>query len=440
VAEVAPTLTAIAQIADAPLATCADLNAAWGQDWPVTIETLEQLIQAGQSCGEEPLPSKKYAAHFIYATSLEEQGDIEAAVPHYRAALAIDPQRKEALGALVRLEALPQPTPPTCLSTSTPLPDPAPAETADPTRFVTVGEGGLQLAGEPFTIRGLNYYPRQAPWERFLTEADPAAMAEELDVIQAAGFNTLRIFLWYQPLFTCQPEDAIPNEATFARLDTLFRLADERGLKLIVSLNDLSDLIFRPLYTDWAHYDAQTVYIVRRYRHEPSLLAWDVRNGGDSDPIDMPGRFTEEDLTRWLAHISGLIREHDPHHLLTAGWVGDPRPTEPYVDLLAFQHWDEADELAKRLADYTKDETKPLLLIAAGEHSWPNDPNSPQDETSQAGYLQQIVDLAEAQKIGWVLWTAFDFVPTPGQPENYNFYFGLWHTDLSPKPALQVLP
>ncbi|MEW5961527.1 MAG: tetratricopeptide repeat protein [Chloroflexota bacterium] len=436
-AQVAPTLTAMAGSAG-PVVTCADLNTHWGQDWPAVLDTLDRLIQTGQSCGEEPLLSKKYAAHFIYATALEEQGQTEEAIAHYQAALTIDPHRREALAALVRVEALPPPTPPTCRSNSPPRPDPAPAAPADPTQFVTVAAGRLQLAGRPFTIRGLNYYPRQAPWERFFTQADPAAMAEELDLIQAAGFNTLRVFLWYEPLFTCQPEEAIPNEEALALVDTLFRLAGERDLKVIVSLNDLPDLIFRPLYTDWPRYDTQTIYLVRRYRNEPGLLAWDVRNGGDLDLENIPGRFTEAQLYDWLAHLTRLIRQHDPHHLITAGWEGDPRPTAPYVDLLAFQHWGPPAELADQLATYHGD--KPLLLIAGGEHSWPGDPASPQDEASQAEYLRQIVELAEAEEVGWLLWTAFDFAPVPGQPETYNFHFGLWRTDLSPKLALQVLP
>jgi hypothetical protein len=45
-------------------ATCADVDATWGNNWPVALDTLDQLIKAGQSCGEEPLLSKKYAAHY----------------------------------------------------------------------------------------------------------------------------------------------------------------------------------------------------------------------------------------------------------------------------------------------------------------------------------------------------------------------------------------
>jgi hypothetical protein len=424
-----------------PPATCTDIEATWGKDWPALLTALERLIEAGQSCGPEPLLGKKYAAHYIYGVALEEQGDTDEAIVQYQAALFIDPQRQEAVNALFRLKALPRPTPPDCLSTVAPRPDPAPAATPDPQQFVTVQGDQLELAGQPFKVKGVNYYPRHAPWERFFSEADPAKMAQELDLIRQAGFNTLRVFLWYQPLFTCQPEEAIPQEANFALLDTLVQLARERDLKLIVVLNDLADLTFRPLYTDFAHYDNQTVYITRRYRNEPAILAWDLRNGGDEDYSGDDARFSQAEALGWLEHLSGLVRQHDPHHLLTAGWSDDPSLTAAYVDVLSLQHWEAAPELEARLKQLKEGSDKPLLLEAVGYHSWAESPDDPQDETKQAQNLQTAVGAAEAEALaGWLVWTAFDFEPGPGQPATHHHFFGLWRVDLSPKPALELLP
>jgi hypothetical protein len=438
-----PTATTLPTTPTAPVATCADVDANWGNNWPATLDALAQLVAAGQSCGEEPLLSKKYAAHYIFGVGLEEKGAVEPAVVQFLAALAIDPQRNEALDALFRLKALPPPTPPTCLSTSAPRPDPAPAAAPDISRFITVQKDQLQLDGQPFPVKGVNYYPRRAPWQRFIAETNPADMAQELDLIKEAGFNTLRIFLWYEPLFTCQPEDAIPNEDAFALIDQLFALADERDLKLIVTLNDIPDLTFRPLYTDWDHYDNQTIYIIRRYRNEPSLLAWDLRNEGDINygaQSAEDARFTEKEVIGWLAHLSPLVRANDPHHLITAGWWGDPLPTEPYVDFLSFHHWTEAKELAPRINSFQQKTDKPLILQEFGYHSWADSPGDPRDEPAQAEALGQIITLVEEENLaGWVMWTAFDFIPTAGQPPHEEHFFGLWHTDLTPKPALKTL-
>lgn len=427
------------------VATCADLDANWGQNWPAVIETLEQLLATDQSCGAEPLPSKKYAAHFSYAVSLEEKGQLKPAISQYQAALALDPQRQEALKALVRLQALPKPTPPACLSTSPARPDPAQAVTPDRSRFISVAGDQLQFNGQPFNVKGVNYYPRQAPWQRFLAEADPVQMAAELDLIKQAGFNTLRIFLWYEPLFTCQPEDAIPNEAAFAKIDALLELAAERDLKLIVTLNDLPDLTFRPLYTDFAHYDNQTVYIVRRYRHDPNILAWDVRNEGDLEygaESKDDARFSQVEVIDWLAHISQLVRDHDPDHLVTAGWWGDPTPTAPYVDFLSFHHWTDNNRLQRRLDEYRQAAAKPLLLEEIGYDTLATSAKEQRDKEQEVGAtLGRALRLVERENLaGWVVWTAFDFTPATGQPENREHFFGLWRTDLSPKPALKALP
>lgn len=425
-------------------ATCANVDANWGEDWTAALAALEELNALGLSCGGEPLPRKMYAAHFNYATALEDEGEVETAIEHYEAAFRLDPRRQEALSALIRLDALPEPTPPACTNPGTRLPDPARPQSPDLSAFVTTEDEQLMLDGEVFTIRGVNYYPRHAPWHRFLEEADPTEVARELDLIQAAGFNTVRIFLWYDPLFTCEPEDALPDEAAFRRVDMLLASARERELRVIVTLNDLPDLTFRPLYTDWARYDAQTVYIVRRYRHEPHILAWDLRNEGDLDygaHREGEGRFSEEEVLKWLAHTSEVVREHDPHHLITTGWWGDPVATAPYVDLLSFHHWWDAERLQTRIEGYREQTNKPLLLEEIGYHSWAVAPHNPRSERTQAELLQVGLGIVEEEELaGWVVWTAFDFVPAAGLPATHEHFFGLWRSDLSPKPALDALP
>jgi len=252
---VAPTVTAPATLTQVTATstmiyesiTCDDLDAAWASnDWPRVLHILQSLRETQPVCGAEPLEAKEYAAHFNYAAALEVNGQRAEAIKQYRAALSINIRGREALNALVRLNALPTLPPPGCQPTEVPLYSVAPGD------FVTIGGRGFVLKREPFYLRGFNYFPRHAPWEAFLTSADITEVVQELDLIAKAGFNTLRIALWYDPLFTCDPKDAVPNAAGFAKLDALIKLARERNLKLIVTLNDLPDLYFRPLYTDYS--------------------------------------------------------------------------------------------------------------------------------------------------------------------------------------------
>jgi hypothetical protein len=414
-------------------ATCADLDAAWAtSDWPEVLRVLDRLQAAGATCAPGPLDTKRYAAHFSYGVALENAGEIDTAVEQYQAALALDGQRQEALDALARLDALPDPTPPACNPGEL-----APYTPGSTQSFVQVEKDQLIADGQAFFVRGLNYYPRHAPWDRFLTEGDLDEMAEELDLIADAGFNTLRVFLWYEPLFTCAPEEAEPNPETFAKLDALIALASERHLRLIVTLNDLPDLHFRPLYTDWTRYDAQTAFIVSRYRDEPAILAWDLRNEGDLDygARDGRGRFEREAVLAWLAHAAEIVRANDDRHLITAGWWGDAAETASVVDVLSFHHWTDAAELESRIGALRKNTAKPVLIEEVGYPSWGEG-----GETFQAETLEKVIDAAEeSQAAGWLIWAAFDFAPIDGQPDSPEYHFGLWRPDLTPKPALDAL-
>jgi hypothetical protein len=414
-------------------ATCADLDAAWAaSDWTAVLEVLQSLEAAGSTCGPQPLVAKQYAARVNYAVALENAGDVTAAIEQYRFALTANGRGQEALDALARLDALSDPTPPACnpgeLAPYTP-------SSAHP--FIQVEKDQLIAEGQTFVARGLNYYPRHAPWDHFLTKGNLDEMAEELDLIANAGFNTLRIFLWYEPLFTCTPEEAKPNPEMFAKLDTLIALASERDLRLIVTLNDLPDLHFRPLYTDWARYDAQTAFIAYRYRDEPAILAWDLRNEGDLDygARDGSGRFERETMLAWLAHAAEVVRAKDDRHMITVGWWGDAAETANIVDILSFHHWTDAAALESHIGALRDQVSKPILIEEVGYPSWGEG-----GEASQAEVLRQVIGAAEqSQAAGWLVWTAFDFAPTDGQPDSPEYHFGLWRADLTPKPALDTL-
>jgi hypothetical protein len=437
---IVPTVTssaALAQIATAPTTTnesitCADLDVAWAaNDWPRVLHILQSLRETQSACGAEPLQAKEYAAHFNYATALEVNGQRAEAIEQYRAALAINMRGREALNALVRLNALPTLPPPGCLPTE------VPPYSATPGDFVTVSERGFTLKGEPFYLRGFNYFPRHAPWEAFLTGADTTELSQELDLIAKAGFNTLRIALWYDPLFTCAPEKATPNADGFARLDAMIGLARDRGLKLIVALNDLPDLYFRPLYSDYARYDAQTAFIVNRYRDEAAILAWDLRNEPDLDygADGRPAVASSEEVLKWLTHIADVVKLNDQKHLITVGWWGDATNADEVVDFLSFHHWTDAAKLQQRVDTLRAASSKPIVLEEVGYPAWDQD-----SETRQAKSLQEVISAAERSGIaGWLIWTAFDFVPPPGQTTSQEYFFGVWRTDLTPKPALNEL-
>ncbi len=103
---------------------------------------------------------------------------------------------------------------------------------------------------------------------------------------------------------------------------------------------------------------------------------------------------------------------------------------------MAFHHWTGASTLVQRIDTLRSASNKPIVLEEVGYPAWDQE-----SETKQAQSLQQVLDTASRNGIaGWLVWTAFDFVPPPGQAANQEYYFGLWPTDLTPKPALSILP
>ena len=97
-------------------------------------------------------------------------------------------------------------------------------------------------------------------------------------------------------------------------------------------------------------------------------------------------------------------------------------------------------QLQSRIEQYQQSSKQPLLLQEVGYHSWAAAPDGSRDELTQAEILGDVVNAVEETEIvGWVVWTAFDFVLAPGQPPNYEHFFGLWRTDLSSKPVLNEL-
>jgi endo-1,4-beta-mannosidase len=311
-----------------------------------------------------------------------------------------------------------------------------PAYTPTQNVFVEIVDGAFYAGGVRFVVRGVNYYPVQSPWRRFITETTRETLRHEFTVMRGAGLNTLRVFLWHEPLFQCG--GTVPDPEAFIWLDAFIHQAADAGFRLIVTLNDLPDLETFPLYDAPEHTQAQTRYIVSRYRYEPAIMAWDLRNEGD---IDYRERFEREAVLAWLEVTSAMVREADPNHLVTAGWLSDSLATAPYVDFLSFHHWQGAGVLAARIAALRQASDQPILLQEVGFSTLGY------SETEQATMLAQVIDTAEGRDLaGWLVWTAFDFPreatctpPDCPSPNNSEHYFGLWRTDYSPKPAAEVV-
>lgn len=333
------------------------------------------------------------------------------------------------------------------LSTPTPCVEPqSPAALTDYTlsliqNFVTLRDGHFTVGDTRYTVRGVNYYPARYPWRRFLTEADPDSVRDELLLLRLTGFNTLRIFLWNAALFSCDGRGITPKVDAFKWLDSIIQAAAEQGFRLIVTLNDMPD---DSIYDNPDFLQTQTRLIVERYKDEPAILAWDVRNEGDidygSNDTFGRGKYGKDAVLNWLKITTETVRGLDKNHLITAGWLKDSEATAPYVDFLSFHHWDDAAKMLDRIKGM-RAANKPILLEEFGYSTLR------MSSEDQSRTIAEIIHHADAENLlGWLIWTAFDFPldatcirPACPSQDNAEHHFGLWFPDYTPKPAVQML-
>jgi hypothetical protein len=420
---------------------CDVIAVSWDRDWPVVIRALEALNELSADCGQNISTQERlYVAHVEYGKQLEGEQQFDEAIDAYQTALHYLAQGDEAIDSLIRLQVVAPTLAPDCEQ------DEADAALAAVPRyrsaggsFIRVNGSGFTLGGRPFSIYGVNYYPRDTPWRRFLAETSLADIPSEFELLQAAGLNTIRIQLRHDLLFQCIGNGAVPIPENIARLDDIIQTATRYDLRLILVLNDAADLSSYPLYNHSGSSDEQMRYLAQRYRDEPAILAWDLRDSGDNDYLSH--RFEKRTVLTWLAESAILIRQADPNHLITASWGVEAEATIPTVDFLSFEPSDHLDRLRQQIAVLKAATDKPILLSSIGYNTFGS------SEEGQRNSLQAALDAARNNQLaGWLVWTAFDFPLTATcyesgclSQDSADHHYGLWTSAYEPKLAVGVI-
>lgn len=424
-----------------PQILCQTVEAQTGRNFELLIYALQSLAELNVVCADGiTIGSQLYTAYLGYGTQLEQQGKPTEALQAYSQALQFDPQGQEAAVRLQRLQVA-TPIPPERCENDVVTAALQAIKPYTPTEgnFVRIIENNFVLDNARFPVYGVNYYPRNTPFRLFLTETPLDVVAAELEIIKRSGINTLRIFLQNQNLFICPGNGAVPNIMNFQRLDAMIQTMAAQGFRIIPVLNDAADLTAYPLYDNPYHLVEQTRFIVERYRNEPAILAWDIRDKGDQDYLY--GGFSRETVLTWLADTVRAIRLADPNHPVTAGWWTDAEATAPLVDFVSFQHYGEYQPLRQNIAILQDNTDKPILMAAVGysTHSL--------DEVAQRNLLYQAMEEASNTRLaGWVIYMAFDYPRTvtcilpdcPGEEKDIN-RFGIWNTSYFPKLAVEAV-
>ncbi|MEO8606702.1 MAG: hypothetical protein ABI690_02380 [Chloroflexota bacterium] len=305
--------------------------------------------------------------------------------------------------------------------------------------FVRIQNNRFSLNGRPLRIYGIDYYPRDTPWRRFLTETDAKNLPQEFDLIQQAGINTLRIALRDDLLFQCAGSSLIPIAENIVRLDHIIQTAAQYHFHLILTLNDMPDLSTHPLYTDPQISDGQMIYLAGRYQNEPAIIGWDLHDSGDLDYLY--GSFDRQTVLTWLSDTAIKMRQIDPNHLITATWRQDITAPIGIVDFVSVQVRSNLENLRQQIALLTDATDTPIILTSIGYSAFGR------SEEGQRDSLQAALDAARNNRLaGWFVWTAFDFPLTVTcytegciNTDSDDHHFGLWTTDYKPKLAVDVI-
>ncbi len=306
-------------------------------------------------------------------------------------------------------------------------------------KAVRIKDKQFYIGDTPFRTQGINYYPQETPWFDFWTQFDPTVINQDFQKISELGFNTLRVFVFYE-LFGAQEL----KPGMLDKLEALLDLAQANDLMVMVTLFD-----FLPSYAI-ASYPATEKHlkgILSRFKEHPALLAWDLKNEPDLD-FDNHGRQT---VLEWLEYMLERAQIYDPNHPLTIGWSA----TEPaallskQVDFVSFHFYKKTSLLEAQLNQLELNAgNRPIMISEFGLPSYrPFIIVGGHSQVDQADYYQEVLDIIELRKnISFISWTLYDFPQLPKSVFGGPFWrklpqkhYGLIRTDGSWKPAAEVI-
>ena len=352
--------------------------------------------------------------------------------------------------------APPSPSPsrvPSTTPTATPLPSLTPTVTATPfpPELVKVEGDQFVLRGGRFPINGFNYYPRLHPWRTFnVGEWDSAGTERELQLAANLGANVVRTFVDYQ--FSLDTQRSRPPDVYFAlipqyvsNLREFINIAGRLNMRVIVTLFDSVDWSIYQPSSQWMA-EEYLKQIIPHFVGDPRILCWDLQNEPDR-AISSVGA---DVVIPFFKRVSSRIRQMDPNHLQTIGWIDRARAKyfadlDRYLDFWCFHFYDVIEHLSDLIAFYKGKTTKPVLLEEFGLATGGPGADGQHSELDQSLHFSQVFALMAGYNLcGSVFWTLTDFPqglagnpPTPDDsPENH---YGVFRLDYSEKPAARAI-
>lgn len=251
-------------------------------------------------------------------------------------------------------------------------------------------------------IKGINYYPKSTPWSLFWKEYKSEVIKEDMSLIKTYKLNALRVFLPYN-------EFALDNSEASRNL---------QNLKDFLQIAKLNDIMVIPTLFDYPigfeiekydRYISQLGLIINEIKGIESILAWDVKNELDLD-FDHQGK---DASLRWARFMVNEIRNLDPSRPVSIGWSNIKYATE-LVDELDYISLHQYGKFNEEQYSEIKAFNKSIMIEEFGESTrnrWSN--LLGKSQSTQLNNAKEVINYAESQNMGWMLWTLHDFTELP---------------------------
>lgn len=257
-----------------------------------------------------------------------------------------------------------------------------------------------------FTIKGINYYPKNSAWDTFGDLFNKDTIAKDFAIIKEAKLNSIRIFIQYDDF-----GKADVKQEKLQKLKTLLDLADSKNLKVIVTLFD-----FYSDYTleSWTLTQRHAEKIVSTFKKHKAIIAWDIKNEPN---LDFENR-DKKNVLEWLQQMITVIKENDPNHLVTIGWSNAHEATNLYkkVDFVSYHFYNAITDFEKENSTLEKATKKPVVIQEFGIPSYKGIWNwNGNNEEDQAEYHKKMQALFKKNGLAFMSWTLYDFPKVPNQ-------------------------
>ena len=302
--------------------------------------------------------------------------------------------------------------------------------------------------GEPFRPVGVNYYPRDRPWEGTWTYFNETIIQQDLARVKALGGNCVRTFIQWRLV---EPEAGMFNEMIISRVEAFYDLASEAGIAVMLSFFDYgppewSGAVGKDgdeMYVDPYLIErqiAQLEYVIPRLMNKTAAFMWDLRNEPSSTTV------TREQFAGWVATLVAAVRAIDDERLVVVGggWGNFENPSiyaDLDVDAVCMHFYRSRDSPAWR----REFERYTAMFLATGkpvilqEFGWPSYDGYGITEEMQASYYKGIFDASDKLGVAgimpWCLWDYPVDLDWSGTGDHSEEHYGLLRVDGSWKPA-----